>query len=326
MSQTLTLHLSDGAAIDLDRLPNFFILGAPKCGTTSLYTLLESHPDVFLPKVKEPNFFDRDKAFSKGLAFYTRTYFPDADRYPLRGEATPSYFSHPEVVGPRLSAIYGDRVPKFIIILREPAARAFSHYEHRYRMGRDLEASFDRALELEESGADGQDRQYFAGGLYASLLTEWFKQFPAENFQVFLMEELIGQQERVLGDILEFLSVRETLDEFDKLPKINTANTPKFPTLFRLMRFARTSDGLLARALKNSIKLIMPFSQHGKFKKRLYRMNIPSDSAASITGLEPKRSINPETQRRLRERYRPEIERLQTMLGKDLSNWLELDS
>lgn len=320
------MHMSDGDATSLDRLPNFFILGAPKSGTTSLYALLALHPDVFMPKVKEPNFFHRDKAFSKGLEFYIKTYFPDADRYPLRGEATPSYFNHPEVVGPRLSAIYGDRIPKFIILLREPVARAFSNYQDRYRMGQDLEASFNKALDLEESGADGQNRQYFAGGLYASLLTEWFKWFPAENFRIFLMEELIGQQERVLRDIFEFLGVREMPNGFYKLPRANMAYTPKFPTLFRLMRFTRTSDGLLARAIRNSIKLVIPPSCHGNFRKRLYQMNIPSGSTPSTTGSEPRASIDPETQRRLRERYRPEIERLQTMLGKDLSNWLERGS
>ena len=301
------MHMSDRDAINLDRLPNFFILGAPKSGTTSLYALLELLPDVFMPKVKEPNFFDRDKAFSKGLEFYIGTYFPDADRYSLRGEATPSYFNHPEVVGPRLSAIYGDRIPKFIILLREPVARAFSHHQHRYRMGRDLEASFDKALELEESRADGQDRQYFKGGLYASLLTEWFKWFPAENFRIFLMEELIGQQERVLRDIFEFLGIREMPDGFNELPRVNTAYTPKFPTLFRLMRSMRTSDGLLTRSLKNSIKLVIPPSRHGKFKKRLYRMNIPSSSAPSTTGSEPRTLIDPGTQRRLREQYRPPL-------------------
>jgi hypothetical protein len=109
------------------RLPNSFILGAAKCGTTSLYYYLKQHPEIYLPKDKEPHFFDNDVFWNEGVDVFLRRHFQGAQRFPARGESTPAYFHRWEKVIPRIKAVYSDVIPKFIAIFRYPVERAFSH-------------------------------------------------------------------------------------------------------------------------------------------------------------------------------------------------------
>ena len=74
---------------DFDRMPNLFIIGAAKAGTTALYGYLAQHPKVFLSRVKEPLFFSREENYAKGLDWYEGAYFQGAEDYPVRVEVTP---------------------------------------------------------------------------------------------------------------------------------------------------------------------------------------------------------------------------------------------
>src|SRR5262249_16023816 len=73
--------------------PNFFVLGAAKCGTTTLHGLLTAHPHIFMPKQKEPRFFDDDTYYTRGLDHYLRDHFRGAAGFNARGEAMPSYLA-----------------------------------------------------------------------------------------------------------------------------------------------------------------------------------------------------------------------------------------
>ncbi len=76
----------------IDSMPNFLIIGAAKGGTTSLYELLKEHPQVtFSKKTKEPGFFSNDTQYPRGLDWYVETYYPQAARFPLRGDASTAY-------------------------------------------------------------------------------------------------------------------------------------------------------------------------------------------------------------------------------------------
>jgi len=120
--------------------PNFFLVGAAKAGTTSIYAYLSQHPDVFFPKVKEPHFFTQVRAApelqilidaignrSSYLGLYSR-----AARHTVIDDASPSYLWHPKVPE-RIHA----EVPeaKIAIILRDPVERAYPHYLMDYREG-----------------------------------------------------------------------------------------------------------------------------------------------------------------------------------------------
>ena len=115
---------SDENAHNMTQLPNFLIIGAPKCGTTALYYALKRHPQIHLSTPKEPFFFEEE--FDRGTEYYWRTYFADGwQGQPLVGEARNAHLFVPYVT----RRIY-ETVPhaRLIASLRNPVERAFSHW------------------------------------------------------------------------------------------------------------------------------------------------------------------------------------------------------
>ena len=109
-------------------LPNLFIIGAAKSGTTTLYSILNAHPEVYMSPEKSPRFFSKDDLYLKGLNWYASKYFSGSGNYPIRGEATPSYLALANLTAPRIQkAMVGKKI-KFIVIFRDPTERAYSHY------------------------------------------------------------------------------------------------------------------------------------------------------------------------------------------------------
>ena len=127
--------------------PNFFVLGVPKCGTSTLHQVLMAHPHIFMTKQKEPHFFDTDTYYTRGLDRYLRDHFRGAAGFKARGEATP--YLRSEKARDRIRGDLGKDL-RFVVILRDPVKRAWSHYLHQCRLGVETE-SFERALELEST-------------------------------------------------------------------------------------------------------------------------------------------------------------------------------
>jgi hypothetical protein len=127
-------------------LPDFVIIGAHKCGTTSLYHSLTRHPHVEGAATKELEFFNRH--FDKGIEWYRRC-FPRPrwkdGRRSITGEATPYYLFHPHAAKRMAEVVPRARM---IVLLRNPVDRAYSHYHHRTRLGRETR-SFEEAIEAE---------------------------------------------------------------------------------------------------------------------------------------------------------------------------------
>ena len=129
---------------------DFFLLGAPKAGTTSLFYYLTEHPQIYPSKFKETRFFLDEKLYNKGFQFYLEKYFPKSENYKIRGEGTPAYLGNCEIVAPRIKKTLEGNEPKFIIILRDPVERAWSNYQHRKRMEVEF-LNFEQALADEEN-------------------------------------------------------------------------------------------------------------------------------------------------------------------------------
>jgi hypothetical protein len=213
-------------------LPSFLIIGVQRGGTTSLLHSLRRHPDVIGPTAgetfvlqrKEVHFFDRH--FEEGIDWY-RSFFPLAAKRRraqrrggdlVAGESTPYYIFHPEVPA-RVAATLPD--VKLIAVLRNPVERAYSHYQHRRRAGRE-ELSFEEALAAEEKRLAGShelietDRRYrrhhfqhayFRRGLYAEQLERWLACFPKEQLLVLRSEDFFAEPETILGEAFEFIGV-----------------------------------------------------------------------------------------------------------------------
>ena len=164
----------------LRMLPGFLIVGAQRCGTTSLFHVLSQHPAVFTPigNKKELHFFDRE--YDRGLGWY-QSQFPIRARArietrgsgvePAAFEGSPNYMFHPLVPGRIHRHLPGARL---LVLVRDPVERAYSQHAHQVGRGMETE-SFERALELEDVRIDGEAdllannpaRDSRAYGLYA---------------------------------------------------------------------------------------------------------------------------------------------------------------
>jgi hypothetical protein len=174
--------------VDVDRLPNFLIIGAQKSGTTSLYNYLKQHPQIFMPRLKEPHFFTYEGQLPPHPSVVTswqdyRALFADARDEIAVGEASPSYL-HGEQA-PRRIAHYFPTI-KLIAILRNPADRAFSNWMHNVSYGRE-ELDFGQALQAEERRIQegvGYLFWYRYKGFYHRHLTRYLALFDRTQLRV----------------------------------------------------------------------------------------------------------------------------------------------
>ena len=283
-------------------LPNFLIIGAAKAGTSSLDYYLKQHPMIYLSKTKEPHFFDYSPNYQKGLKHYVKKHFKGAEKYPARGEATPSYLQHFEIVIPRISEAYNGDLPKFIIMLRDPVERAWSHYLHRTRNYRETE-TFERALELEGSRLEKNKADwvgYFSDGLYSQQIDHWLMKFPIENFLFILSDDMKFKHKTTLKSIFDFLGVDSNVDIPD-IKKMNVASTARSEWLMKVL----SHPPLFTRLIPYSIRRNLIIYLRNKNLR-------PYDSA-------PKMDMA--TKEKLRKKYAPEISRLEKIIERDLSMW-----
>jgi hypothetical protein len=197
-------------------LPDAVILGAMKCGTSSLHNYLVQQPDVIEPLRKEVHYFDVN--FGRGEAWY-RANFGRQGEPGLNIDSSPYYLFHPAVPR-RMRALLPDA--KLIVLLRDPVRRAYSHYWHERDKGRE-KLEFDAAIaaEAERLGdahqrlADGtlersfahQHFSYLARGRYVEQLEGWFSEYPREQFLILRFEDLAKEPLATLNATLGFLGL-----------------------------------------------------------------------------------------------------------------------
>jgi len=208
------------------KLPNFLIVEAQKCGTTSLYEILTAHPEVGMSIIKKINYFTFEKKYKKGLNYY-ETYFNDIDNDKLViGEASPGYICTPGVPERIKSDL--DKI-KIVIILRDPIKRAYSQYwDNRRHLNEHLseEEIVDKYLEVNYS--QGR-RGYFSRGVYAPQVKKYFDLFGRENVCVMILEKLVKNQTDQLHELYEFLGINK-LKGLQSLPKpVNSSVVWKNP-------------------------------------------------------------------------------------------------
>jgi hypothetical protein len=226
-------------------LPDFVSIGAQKAGTSSIFGALRGHPGLRLPERKELHFFDRDHA--NGLDWY-RDQFPG----PVTGEATPYYLFHPVALERLRAAVPAARL---VVVLRDPRARAVSHYWHEVRLGHE-DLPLGDALAAEEARLAGEEERiradpayrgwrhqhfsYVARGHYAPQLRRLLTLFPRSQVAVLRFEEVVADPRRHLDDLGRFLGVGPFPEGAD-LPAMNVgAYDPPSPEVARFLdeRFA----------------------------------------------------------------------------------------
>jgi hypothetical protein len=197
-------------------LPHFLVIGAQKCGTTSLFNYLSSHPQIARPIKKEIHFFDagnceEDDVYVSGGEAWYRTHFPRSCRLHerLTFEASPSYLYVP-IAAQRIREALPD--VKLIALLRDPVERAISHYRHNRGKGREplgfLEAILQETGRLEGSGLRSRRMySYRDRGLYAEQLRRFQAYRHAGRLLVVNSQDLFQRPLEVFQRVCRFLEI-----------------------------------------------------------------------------------------------------------------------
>ena len=206
----LTATMSDvrPKGADVGALPNLLIIGAAKCGTTSLHNYLHAHPEISMSETKELDFFVIDGTWSNGVDWYKENFDPTSA---IRGESSTSYTRgrHTEGVADRIKSVLSEA--KLIYMVRDPIDRIRSDYHHH------------RALGIEHRGlaaalADPEN-PYVQGSSYGSQLTPYVDRFGAHHILVETQERLLNERRVCLDRIFKFLDIDDQVDlvEFDRM-------------------------------------------------------------------------------------------------------------
>jgi hypothetical protein len=221
------------------RLPDLIVVGAPKAGTTTISRWLRVHPQVAFSDKKELQFFDKE--LHRGLGWYLDQLPQDpGDR--VVAEATPTYLSEPGVAQAVAEALPQAR---FVAVLREPVARAWSNFWFFRQLG--LESRSWARTVRESSDAPTQDDQigYLWRGRYAEQLATWERLVGRERLHVVLFDDLVREPEQTYAEMCRFAGIEQIAP-----PSTESVNPTGAPRSVRLQRVLQSPDaGSLRRRL-----------------------------------------------------------------------------
>jgi Sulfotransferase domain. len=295
--------------------PDFFIVGAAKCGTTSLANYLAQHTDIYIPALKEPKFFSiadnrfphngpgdtvSDAKVIKVQSDYESLFLP-GENYAAKGEASVDYLYFEGV--PERIKRYNPSA-KIIIVLRNPAKRAFSNYIHMVRDQREM-LSFEDALENEEK-RKAKNWEFFwlykELGFYSSQVERYVRCFGPNQVHVVLFEEINKDPIKVVQDLYLALGVDSDFKP-DVSPRFNISGIPEKKWLHSLLN--------RQNLLKTLVTPLLPVTFRKNLRKKISDSNLK------------KSEIDPVTYKKLLNLYQRDIVRLQTLIKKDVTGWLE---
>tara|TARA_B100000497_G_scaffold127995_1_gene172384 strand:+ start:4449 stop:5333 length:885 start_codon:yes stop_codon:yes gene_type:complete len=263
-------------------LPNFMCLGAAKSGTTTLYEILRQHPDIYIPAFKEPHFFDIPENYKNGIEWYKRNYFRNANKK-IIADFTPSYFFEKEAPKRIFKNLGKDM--KFVVILRNPVDRAYSHYLHSKRDDHESE-NFEKSLELEVSRLKKHENQsdylsylrhsYVHQGLYAQMIDSYLQYFSLDNFLfIHFEDELLQERELTIKRILEFLEIDSSV-----LLRTDIRSNPSSKEKSKSLKKLMNKRGWW----RDVIKFMIPFVQLRQIiRNRIQRINIIEFKAQQLS-------------------------------------------
>lgn len=195
----------------MPKLPNFFIIGAPKCGSTWLAKRLAQHPQIFM--VLGTYYFDKPEHYAKGLDWYGNFFLPVRDEIAI-GDKTPSWLWGRRFDKNLKPTDVPQRVRKFapsakiLVTLRNPINRAISHFHHAIRAGRISPFQSIDSFVAGNSHPVAQQIGLLECGLYYRQLKAWREVIPPENIRVLIQEiDIAKNPVSLLQSICEFLQV-----------------------------------------------------------------------------------------------------------------------
>lgn len=204
----------------------FVGIGAQKTASTWIHKILEDHPSVVSSDPKELDYFSF--YFDKGEDWYHSHFSISDDHGKVFGEISPSYFNDTSV--PRRVREYNPDI-KIIVTLRDPVERAYSNHLHLIRIGKYELEDFDFKVGLKKYPI------YVERSKYYKYLSEWFKNFPRENFLILFQEEIKENPEKTVRNVYQFLNIDSEFLPESLHKKANESFTPKYPAVSNLLKF-----------------------------------------------------------------------------------------
>ena len=282
------------------KLPTFFILGAGRSGTTTLYFVLLDHPEVFLPTPKEPSFFCEPFQVIRNPIRYA-SLFREAGDATAVGDASHAHLTHPQAAE-TIRAFFPDA--RFVLIFRNPADRALAMYSYMLENGYETHRTFERALAAEDERYASErfarhcphsfwNFMYFRSGLFGEQVARYLEHYPRDRFHFTTLSDLQADPNRVLGDIEEFIGV--TRRQHGELPRYGSSKGVRSIPLQVLER------SVIRKLARRHVPLMEQARRQINTKNRGHRP-----------------TMAPGTREMLLDRYRPDLALLHELTGVDV--------
>lgn len=284
---------------------NFICIGAQKAGTTTLADILSAHPDICIPPIKETKYFLFDADYAKGKGFYDQ-YFNNYRSQQAVGEFDPDYMLFP-FTAQRIADTLGKDV-KIIVVLRNPADRAYSHFLMTKRKGLEPH-DFEAALGVEsERKADIKTQKIYAyleRGMYGRQLDVFLNVFPRENFLFLVFEpDFLQNRAATVHKVQEFLGV--PVRDLDINVHSNEAGEPINESLNELVRKPNFA--------KRVLKAILPLKAIRKWMRKAFIKKNMQKATAPKLGDEVRQKL-------IASYFIEDIHLTEKLTGRDLSVW-----
>ncbi|MDV7141180.1 sulfotransferase [Tropicimonas sp. TH_r6] len=318
-------------------IPDFFIVGAAKAGTTSLTSQLKACPSLFMTVPKEPEFFARDDRFALGPDWYSAL-FAEARPSQITGESSTIHSLVPHF--PNAARRIAEAAPdaRIIYMLRHPVARSYSmyqevlkHYQNDSRRGR-VNRSFEECLFPEDfpdrAPRDAVFARYDAhlpdtaglfldGSDYTLQATEYLSHFPREAIRFILFEDYVTARSRYLEEVLAFLGLDPA--EAQRGLGHEARNTSRD-------HFEKTAEDQQVLDFKSQyvpqwLNTVVPSPLRARLRRGLLSIN----RARGVTPELPSPML-PETRDWLTRHFAPRYAEIERLTGLDLSSWREIDA
>jgi len=301
------------------RLPDFFIVGHPKSGTTALYEALRSHPQIFMPDMKEPVYFATELprrahryVAPATLEEYLALFAPAASGQ-LIGEASASYLWSRTAAG-GIAALQPEA--RIVAILREPGAFLHSFHLQMLQSHNESEKDLRRALELEDERRAGrrlpprsswpQLLLYSEQVRYVEQLRRYHERFGRERVLVLIYDDFREDNPGTVRQVLRFLGADE--DGPVVLGEANPSVRLRSQHLDELVNSVSIGTGTASRLVKGTVKVIVPQG---------FRRGALRATRRRLVHAEPE-PPDPVLMGEIRRRYRPEVEAISDYLDRDL--------
>jgi hypothetical protein len=276
-------------------LPNLLIIGAQKCGTTSLHAYLDLHPEVHMAAQKELDFFIADRAWGNGVEWYSQRF---ADGFAVRGEASPNYTAWPVWDGVPERAATVVPGAHIVYLVRDPIERIESHY-----LQRRLEDGARGDISEVIGDVDDPANLFVTRSRYATQLERWLQHYPPDRVLVLSSEELRDDRPATVRAVLEHVGLEDRIDA-GALDDEHHRSGDKAELAAPAARLRGSSLGRVIEAIPPRVRAPVTRRLRSALSHPVDRQELPAQLRERLAAI-----------------LAPEADRLRALTGRDFEGW-----